>query len=168
MRALLALTLLAGALPAQDDGLQSLIRRLDDESIEVRDKASQELVLKGEPALPALEKVMAEAGSEETRARLKAVIEDIRRDLRRRKFEGGNEVNGLKASLKVARVPKSPEIIVTVEIMNVSKAPAEAVPIQDWDLNLPAETSSSTSAHAAITVRSLSRAAPGEVTHEMG
>jgi hypothetical protein len=72
------LTLLLGLLLLQEPApVDALIRRLDSEGVEERERAAAELVKRGGGILPELEKAEAAAGSAEVRGRLRDVIRDI-------------------------------------------------------------------------------------------
>lgn len=75
MRAL-ALVLLVGLLPAQDDRIQELLGRLDDDSIEVRASAATTLMEMGKAALPALRPALAAARGE-LKERLAEIVRKI-------------------------------------------------------------------------------------------
>src|SRR5262245_41533914 len=127
-----ALLLAVASLCAQDDPFPGLLRQLGDDSIEIREHAALELVKLGEPALERLEKARSDTGDDEVRSRLDDVIGDIRRDLRRREFEGGNEIKGLRARISVTRAKDGTGFAASMEIMNVSSQRAYLVPIEAW------------------------------------
>src|SRR5258706_2543284 len=76
MRALLILVL---ALPfAQDGAVRELIRQLEDDNVEARDRAQKQLAAAGEDALPALRDVAEAASSSgELKLRAAAAIREI-------------------------------------------------------------------------------------------
>jgi HEAT repeat protein len=64
--------------PASDpDRVAALVRQLDDNDFEVRDKADKELRAMGEPVLPLLRKAAKEAASPEVRKRLSDILAAI-------------------------------------------------------------------------------------------
>lgn len=76
--AVLMVLALSGSVSLQEDGrLRELLRKLDDDAIEVRAAAATSLAELGKAALPALEKAAAEAGAE-LRERLAEVLRKIR------------------------------------------------------------------------------------------
>ncbi len=72
------LTLLASlALLQEPPTVEALIRRLDSEGVEERERAAAELVKRGGAILPELEKAELASGSAEVKGRLRDVIRDI-------------------------------------------------------------------------------------------
>lgn len=73
------LCLLALLPPAQEDArLQDLVRKLEDDAFDVREQAQSDLVKLGEPALPALRKILEESKDRaELRLRVAAALREI-------------------------------------------------------------------------------------------
>ncbi len=83
------LLLLAAPSGAQDEArIRDLVRQLEDDSVETRERAQKELVAAGPAALPALRKALADAGDAadrgELRVRAGAAIRRIELDLKAR------------------------------------------------------------------------------------
>ena len=167
MRAALLPLLLASFLPQEKEGVAALIRDLGHDSIEIRERASRKLIQHGDPALDLPERAEGETSSEEIRSRLKSVIGDIRADLRRKKFEGGNEVGGLRASLKLTR-EQNGSYLVSVEIMNVSSGVVPFVPMDSVETHLPSIRWNYTGSHGQIIVRQISGDRPAETCDGFG
>jgi hypothetical protein len=76
IRTLLVLLLAA---PAQDDaGVRALAQKLEDDAFDVREQAQADLVKLGEPALPALRRMLSESKDRaELRLRLEAAVREI-------------------------------------------------------------------------------------------
>ena len=72
---MLLATILLSLLAPQD--VDQLIKQLNDEEFQVREKATKALIEKGKPALPALRKALKNESSLEVKARLNAVIREI-------------------------------------------------------------------------------------------
>jgi hypothetical protein len=140
----------------QDDPAARLLRELDDDAIEVRDRAAAELVKMGGKALEPLRKAKSE--SEEVKARIAELIGRIERDLRRATFKGGEPANGLSAALRPAEKDRETwkageAVVLTLEVMNLESRPADFVPIQAWDRDMPEISFSTTGAHARVVAR---------------
>jgi hypothetical protein len=156
------------ALATQDTRVHDLIQSLDDDSIAMRDEAVRQLIKLGESAEEALRKELGRTSNPEVRARIGDVLQPIEREKRRRSFKGGNVVNGLCASIKADKEKDGEAIVLTVEIMNVSKEPRELVPIGSFDLRLPRESDSSSSSRAKIMVERISGKEDGSFTDRRG
>jgi WD40 repeat protein len=61
--------------PGQEGRARQLVARLDDEAFAEREKATNELLELGSPAVPLLKKLQAEAASAEVRRRLQGIVE---------------------------------------------------------------------------------------------
>ncbi len=97
MRALAAAFLLL-APPAQDDArVLDLIRQLEDDSIEARERAQKELVRIGEPALPPLRKAVEQAGSADDRGELRV--------------RGGAAIRQIELAVKARTVYQEPKLV---------------------------------------------------------
>jgi len=65
------------ALLQEPSSVEALIRRLDSEGVEERERAASELIKRGGAILPELEKAEAASGNAEVKGRLRDVIRDI-------------------------------------------------------------------------------------------
>jgi len=79
---LLALFIVQGTQDVAPDKIAALLEKLGAEDVEEREKASRDLIALGTGALPALEKRFADMVDGEPKARLKAVLERLRRFVR--------------------------------------------------------------------------------------
>lgn len=139
-----------------DSRVPGLVVQLNDDSVEIREGASAELVALGEPALPALKQALLGAVNEEVRGRIKDVLDRISSDVRRRAFKGGTPVDGLAASLEARREKDSKEFVLKIQIMNVGHQARNLVLIQRWNTRLPETSRSSSGSEAAVEVEQLS------------
>jgi hypothetical protein len=98
----LAIALFLLAAPQDDARVRTLIRELEDDGYETRDRAQKELVKLGEPALPLLRKALEEAGTAEDRGELRvraqAAIRAIDLEVKSRKVYSDPRLVTLRAS----------------------------------------------------------------------
>ncbi len=136
-------------------GPEASLRRLGDESVEVREEASADLTRRGEPVRRLLEVALAAAGDPEVRARLGCLLARLDADRRRREFGGGPRAAGLAAALRTDRFFGPGPVRLTVEIMNVGDAPRLLAPICEWDVEFPREEVRTSASQARVSVRSV-------------
>jgi hypothetical protein len=135
--------------------VDELVSALDDESIEVREKAAAGLVALGEPALPALRSALEKTRDAETRGRIEDVLHRLETGRRRREFRGGEAAGGLCAALRLREEDPS-TLRVQVEFMNVGEERRSFAPIRWWNLRVPGDGFVSNLSEALLEVKSLS------------
>lgn len=135
--------------------LSGLVERLGDDAIDVREKATAEILALGEGHRPALEKALKEATAPEIAARLRAILGKFDTDRRRREFKGGTIVEDLGATLTCTYDADLRQLSVTLELTNLGTTDRPVVAIDSWDVSLPRTSSSSSSSEAQITVKQL-------------
>lgn len=142
------------ALALQDPAsAPELLRRLADESPEVREEATDALYQLGEAVEPLLRRHAREGTNPEVTARVREVLARLARDRALRTFKGGPEVSGLSARLSA--VPgKDGGVDLKLEIMNVGTVPTTLVPVSLWDHEFPGRSSRSSGSHAKLVVTS--------------
>jgi len=157
VRRFLILLALPAALEAQETpaAVEGLLRALDDDSIEVRQKATEELERLGEEARPALVRRRSEAFSLEVRSRIGEILGRLDTAKRLKEFKGGKPVCGFSARLEVKEDPEDGTVLFKAEFMNVGPAAAGFVPIQSWNTSLPGSSSSSSHSRAQLRVKAL-------------
>ena len=138
-----------------DDSLSTLVQQLGDDVVEVREKATAELLRRGEAQRPALEKALKEATAPEVAARLRAVLARFDADRRRREFKGGPIVDELGALLTCDYDAKTHQLSVTLELTNFGTTDRTIAPIRSWNISLPRNSSSSTGSEGEIEVKQL-------------
>lgn len=167
---LLCLTEINLDLHARDEGaVDTLIRNLSDDSWDVREKATAELIKVGKEALPKLE-IALRSDDPEVVSRARRIVERIRVD----SIEGGKVVEGLQACLKSDKVKyKSGEpILLTLAVKNVSKETRSITPISGLDemIDIPeySYSSSHTSSHGCLSVKFLGEMGERKVSGVIG
>ncbi len=163
--------LLLVALCSLQDGLKEkvdrLLQQLAADGIEVREQAADTLVKLGKPALELLRLTRDGSKDASVKSYLVDAVARIERDVRRETFEGGREMGGLKAGLRLAdpkkrKFKRDEAIELTIEVLNVSRVARAFVPIDDWSHTLPGISESSTSAQACLEVKQVAGEAPKE------
>lgn len=154
--------------PEPAERIRGWIEALQSETPEERDRATEELYRAGEPALEPLWEALKSPAGDELRLRMEKLITRIEREVRRKKFVGGNKVNGLKAAVTLEKeVYKVGEAIpLTVEVMNVDTKPREFVTVDTWEYALPEYGTNSSVSHARVVLRRLK--GEGSDTYMMG
>jgi len=148
--------LLVVLLPAFQDGaqrLRDLVQALGDDSIEVREKASDELSALGEWAILPLRESSRTTPSPEIRARIGEVLARIEREKRRRDYRGGSAVAGLGATLRWSKGEPGGAAVLELEIVNLSSEDRPFFAIESWDTSWPDETQGTTASEGALEVR---------------
>jgi hypothetical protein len=147
----------AGAVGAQDPAptLPDFIKDLNDDSIEVRERASGELIRHGEGVMEALQKELLKAPGPEVRLRIGDILARLRKEKRRKEFKGGDIVVGLCALLREEKGDGS--VVLICEIMNVDTVARPFVPIEAWDYRFPSASMSSNMAQGRIIVERISK-----------
>lgn len=154
---LLVVVLASGAWPGQDADtrVQDILSRFRDDSVEVRERAAEDLLALGEKVEPALRLALLEPRDEESRGRIQAVLDRFAADRRRRDFKGGKPVDGLAASLEAQKVDGSEEYSLRIRIMNIGLQPRPLVLINHWSTSYPRLFDSSSGAEATARIEQL-------------
>lgn len=152
--------LLLFVLALQEDPFPGLVRQLDHDVAEVREKATAELFRLGEARRADLEKALNAATDPEVASRLRSVLGKLDAEKRRREFKGGPVVEDLGILLTCTYNKKTMELIVSVEVSNLGPVPRTMVDIEDWNTRLPRQSRSSSSAEGQIEVRQLTGQRP--------
>jgi hypothetical protein len=144
----LAVLALLGSLALEDPGdrVASLVARLDDDSAEIRERATAELLRLGRPALPDLERALERHPSAEAMARIEQLIKELGKPKR---VGGGATVAGLSAALRV-KAADATSMVLEAEITNVDDAARPFTPICLWNKTLPHQRFASNAAEATI------------------
>ncbi len=161
----MTLIFILGAMQAKDkqekvneEQIRQLIKDLDHDDPERRDKATDELTKIGKPVLEALKKLLEKPSSIEVKERAERIVKEIERQIRRSKFKGGEIVCGLQATLLSDKdtFVKGEKISFELEIKNVDKKKREFVPIKSLDNEYPGSSSALTSSHGKILLKQIS------------
>src|SRR6185295_10757395 len=131
----------------------ALVADLSDDSIEVRERAVDELYRRGEAMRGVLIDAHDDALNPETRARVKGILRRLDADDRIRWFAGGNRVGGFAIQLRSDRWYGSGPFRLTLEVMNLAPRDQEFPGISVWDLEQPEMETRTTGAHAKVTVK---------------
>ena len=130
-----------------------LVQRLSHDSIEVRERAADELYRWGEELRGYLMDAVGAATDEESRERLKQILRRLDADDRIRWFGGGPRVAGFGAAIRSDRFYGPGPFRLTVEIMNLGAREQELPGIVDWDLDLPDQELRTTGAQARLRLK---------------
>jgi hypothetical protein len=135
--------------------VSTLVERLGDDSIEVREKATSDLLALGEGRRTAIEKALKDTTAPEVAARLRTILGKFDMDRRRREFKGGTIVEDLGATLICTYDADLHQLSVTLELANLGTTARPIVAIDSWDISLPRNTSSSSSSEGQVLVKQL-------------
>lgn len=135
--------------------VSTLIERLGDDAIDVREKATADLLSLGEAQRPAIEKALKESTVPEVAARLRAILAKFDMDRRRREFKGGTIVEDLGATMTCTYDADLRQLSVTLELTNLGTTDRPIVAVDSWDVALPRNSSSSSSSEAQVQVTQL-------------
>jgi len=130
-----------------------LVRRLSDDSIEIREKAAGELYRRGEEIRGFLIDAHEAVAELETRARLKEILRRLDADERIRSFGGGHRVAGFGASLRSDRFFGSGPFRLTVDVMNLGTVDRDLPGIVAWEQELPDQEVRATGAQARVQLK---------------
>jgi hypothetical protein len=130
-----------------------LLVRLSHDSIQVRERAADDLYGWGEELRGFLIDAAGATADEETRARVKGILRRLDADERIRWFGGGPRVAGFAASIRSDRFHGSGPFRITVEIMNLGPRDRELPGIVDWELDLPDQEVRTTGAQARLRLK---------------
>jgi hypothetical protein len=147
------LVILLAALQDGAQRLRELVQALGDDSIEVREKASEELSSLGESAILPLREASRTTPSPEVRARIGEVLSRIDQEKRRRDYRGGTPVGGLGATLRWAQGEPGGAAVLELEIVNLAREDRPFFAAESWDTSWPDETEGSTASEGALRVR---------------
>jgi hypothetical protein len=135
------------------DRVRDLVQALGDDSIEVREKAADDLSSMGESARTPLEVSLRSTQSPEVRARIGEVLARIDQEKRRREYRGGAPVGGLGATLRRVRGEPGGAAVFELEIVNLGPGDHPFFGVESWNFSWPDETEGSTAAEGALEVR---------------
>jgi len=150
---LLALT--AGSPQDEEERLKGLVSSLQDDAIEVREKAVEELVVLGDQIVPSLQLLLTKETNVEARGRIRGALDRIEANKCRREFKGGKISNGLGALLDGKMDKEADAFLLRLQIINLSAQSNSFVLIRGWNKVFPDEIDYSTRSQAAIVVRQL-------------
>jgi hypothetical protein len=150
-----ALLVVAGVLLTAQDGIDTLVERLNRDDIAEREEAAEDLVRLGPKAVHVLRKFLEQTSDSEVRARLESVITRIERARRGITCDGGTIVGGLQATLrsksKSFRAGEAFEF--ELSIVNTQDDPVSFVPIRSLSHTFPEESIWRQSGQATVTVK---------------
>lgn len=161
---MILLTLLlaaAGVTPPEEESggkVSGLVSLLDDDAIEMREKATEELLRIGKPAIPDLILSRDTTRSEEVRARIKSILSKLE-ESRPRASQEGAPLGGLSLALRV-QAGDSTGLLMEAEFTNVSPEPRQFFPVRLLNMQVPAEGFVSNLSEGTLEVKPTSPDAP--------
>ena len=151
----------------EDSWIVERIQALGADDVEVRDRALEDLRGCGEAVVPFLKRELETATDAEVRCRLWEALRPFELEERRRRFRGEYVIGGFSAVLTAGKDAATGEIVLSLEIMNVSRERRNLVPVRRVSTDFPAGAGRLSGAQAKIVVTSLSGGEPrGRVRKE--